>query len=307
MDEILDLVVVLVTYDSAEVLEGFLESLPAACGELRWKLAVADNASGDGSLDIVRSRFPEAVTVSTGGNVGYAAAINAAVAAAPASELLLVTNPDVRAPVGSVADLVERLEPGVGVLGPRIIGESGELALSIHRAPTVARALSDSLLGGERVRRWRGEVVNDPAEYERAADVDWLSGAFLVIPRRCHDQLRGWDPRFFLYSEETDFALRAGDAGWRVRFDPVCTIAHVGGDSDRSPWLYTILTVNRIRLVALRRGRVYGAGYAVAVLVGELLRSVRSREVSVHRTAARALLFPRRRPAQVRQRLSART
>ncbi len=302
----LDVAVILVTHDSAEVLPGFLESLAPACSGLRWQLVVADNASGDDSLGLVRDAFPDATIVETGGNPGYAAAIDAAVDAAPASAALLVTNPDIRAPEGAVGQLLGALRPGIGVVGPRIVGDDGSLALTIHRAPTVSRALSDAVLGGERARRWVGETVNDPGAYESAAEVDWLSGAFLAISRRCHDELGGWDPRFFLYSEETDFALRARDAGWRVRYEPSSTVVHVGGESTTSPWLYTILTVNRLRLASLRMGPLRRSAYTLVVALGELLRSFRSREPAVHRAALRSVLSPRRRPAQVRPRLDPR-
>lgn len=286
----LDVVVVVVTHNSAPVIGGLLDSLPTACEELRWSLVVADNASSDGSVELVRATHPEAVVVEMGRNAGYAAAINEAVAHAPASRAIVVTNPDVRAPAASVARLVERLEDGVGIVGPRIVDDLGGLDLSIHRAPTVSRAASDAVLGGGRVRRWPGETVNEPDAYDAAHDVDWLSGAFLVIDRRCHEQLGGWDPTFFLYSEETDFALRARDAGWRVRFDPVCTVTHLGGESGTSPALYALLTVNRVRLVRRRRGGVIATLFTAAVLAGELVRCVRSAHPEVHRAAVVALL-----------------
>jgi GT2 family glycosyltransferase/glycosyltransferase involved in cell wall biosynthesis len=292
----LDAVVVVVTHNSEPVLGGLIESLPAACDGLRWALVVVDNASSDGSVELVSRLVPEAVVVRMDSNAGYAAAINAGVARSPDSRAVVVTNPDVRAPAGSVASLVGRLGEGVGIIGPRIVDEHGALDLSIHRAPTVSRAASDAVLGGGPVRRWHGETVNEPSAYEAAYDVDWLSGAFLVIDRRCHDELGGWDPSFFLYSEETDFELRARDAGWRVRYDPVCTVTHLGGESGTSPALYSLLTVNRVRLVRRRRGRAVGASFAAAVLAGELVRCVRSAEPTVHRAAVAALVHGGRFP-----------
>lgn len=304
MEQQLDLAVILVTYNSSSVLEGFLESLPPACEGLSWRLVVADNASEDDSVDLVRAAVPDAIIVHTGGNLGYAAGINAAVDAAPPSNALLITNPDIRAPAGSVAPLVQRLSATVGIVGPRIVDESGTTSLSLHRAPTIMGALGDALLGAEGCRRWwPGEVVTDPRIYDTAIDVDWLSGAFMVVSRDCHDQIGGWDPRFFLYSEETDFQLRAADAGWRVRYDPVSTVTHLGGESDTSPTLYTMLAVNKVRLFAKRHGRALAALYAAVVVVSETVRSISSRQPAVHRAALAALVLPWRRPPQVRGRL----
>ena len=110
---------------------------------------VADNASTDGSLDLVRRRRPDARLIEVGRNLGYSAGINAAVAAAAPSDAVLILNPDVRLARGSVATLAAGLrEPGVGIAAPRVTGPDGALDHSLRRDPTVLRALGEALLGG---------------------------------------------------------------------------------------------------------------------------------------------------------------
>jgi GT2 family glycosyltransferase len=102
-----------------------------------------------------------------------------------------------------------------------------------------------------------------------------------------------WDESFLLYSEETDYALRAGDAGWSLWYDPSAVVEHIGGEAKTSPMLAALLTVNRVRLFRRRRGRVASAGFYLAVLLGEAMRAAAGRRTA--RASVVALLRPSRR------------
>ena len=139
----LDVAVILVTHDSAEVLPGFLESLAPACSGLRWQLVVADNASGDDSLGLVRDAFPDATIVETGRQPGLRRSDQRG-GRRGARECGRCSSPTPTSvpPRASVGQLLVALRPGIGIVGPRIVGDDGALALTIHRAPTrVACAL----------------------------------------------------------------------------------------------------------------------------------------------------------------------
>ncbi|HET9654075.1 MAG TPA: glycosyltransferase family 2 protein [Kineosporiaceae bacterium] len=287
--------VVVVTYNSAPLIPDLLKSLPAGLDGLDWRLVVADNDSADATVAVVRDLAPSASVVQLGRNAGYAAGINAGVARAGEFDAVLVLNPDVRLEPGCVAELVRALDlPGTGMAVPRLSDGDGTLILSRRREPSVPRAWADALLGAERVggRAWLGEVVTDPGEYTREAVTDWAEGSTLLIGRTGWDRCGPWDEGFFLYSEETDFALRLRDAGLVTRFVPSARAVHLEGDSGQSPGLWTLLMLNRVRLFAKRHGPLPTALYWSALVVREALRAALGKVTS--RAALPALLSPRR-------------
>lgn len=290
--------VVVVTYHSEPLLADLVASLRPGLAGVRWHLVVADNGSADGTVATLRRLAPEAVVVELGANRGYAAGINAAVAAAPPHTAVLVLNPDVRLGAGCGRALLTALRlPGTGVAVPRLVDGDGRLLPSMRREPSIVRILGDALLGARRVGRypWLGEVVTDPRRYQAPATTDWAEGAALLVSTECWRACAPWDESFFLYSEETDFALRARDAGFATRFTPDAQAVHLGGDSRRSPGLWALLSVNRVRLHRRRHGRLAAAGFWAALMLRELSRAAIGRRPS--RAAVRALLRPGRLPA----------
>lgn len=291
-----------VTYNSADVLPGLLEALPAAFGGAGpAELVVADNGSADGTLDVVARLAPAATVVALGRNAGYAAGINAGLQAAAPSDAVLVLNPDTRPRPGSIAPLAHALDHDrVGIAVPRLLAPDGVTAPSLRRDPTVLRALGEAVLGGRRAGRFAalGEVVWDPHRYERQGPVDWATGAAWLVSSRCLEEVGPWDESFFLYSEETDFALRARAAGWRVWYVPEALVEHIGGDAPTSPALWALLTANRVRLYARAHGRLRGAAFRAAVTLGAALRAARGSRTN--RAALRALV-PGRGPPDARK------
>lgn len=292
--DLLELVIVVVTWNSAEHVAALLHSLPdAVAGVDSWGLFVADNGSTDGTCDLVRRLAPQATVVPVGRNAGFAAGINAATAAARPSRAVLLLNPDVRLRPGSVRQLLDTLAlPSTGIAVPRLVDADGELAPSLRREPTLLRIVGEALLGGDRAGRFHrlGEVVTDHRRYDRPTTADWATGAVMLVSRACLEALGGFDESFFLYSEETDFALRARDAGFRLRYAPDAVAVHEGGESNTSPRLYALLTANRVRLYGRRHGRLATTAFWAALLIGEAARAVAGRATS--RAAVKALLRP---------------
>jgi GT2 family glycosyltransferase/glycosyltransferase involved in cell wall biosynthesis len=291
--------VVVVTYQSARVVGECLDGLAqerAAVDEL--ELLVVDNDSSDGTEDRVRRAYPGAQVIPMGRNAGYAAAINAGVAKRRGNGPVLVLNPDVRLQPGCLAAMLRALdEPGVGIVAPRLLDADGQQLHSLRREPSVRRALGKAVLGAraDRFPAW-SEVVRDPATAGAAA---WATGAALLLSPACLAAVGAWDESFFLYSEETDFCLRAGDLGHRLAFVPDAVAVHLGGESGTNPALWSMLAVNRVRLARGRLGPVRGAAYAASTVLNEALRSAVGRPTS--RAALRALLSPAARPAPLRE------
>lgn len=291
---------VVVTYNSATLLPGLLESLPAACaGVPEVDVVVADNASTDGTLDLLRGR-DDVVAVPVGRNAGYAAGINAGVSAVAPLGAVLVLNPDIRLAPGSVRRLLDATRPGpVGITVPRLVDEAGNTMLSLRRDPSVTRVIGETLLGGERSGRipWLGELVADRARYDQPGAVDWATGAAMLITKECRDAVGEWDESFFLYSEETDYSIRARRAGFRVEYVPDALAVHIGGELEVSPRLWTICVLNKVRLYARDHGPVRSAAFRAAIVFNEATRAAAGRERS--RAALRALLHPNRRPPEI--------
>jgi GT2 family glycosyltransferase len=297
-EEVVGLVVV--TYQSAAVLPGFLASLPGACVGQAVRVVAVDNASTDGGPDLIRRELPSAEVVELGANLGYAAGLNAGRRALGPVSSVLVLNPDVRMRPGLIAGLRAALaEPGTGLAVPRLVDGAGALAPTLRREPTVLRAWGEALLGGTRAGRVPalGELVTDPAVYDRPARADWATGAAMLISAACWDALGGWDESFFLYSEETDFALRARDAGYRLRYVPDAVAEHLGGEAKVDAGLHALLVRNRVTLCRKRHGRIRAAAFAAAVVVNEALRAPRR---PASRRALRGLLTGRGLPGPSR-------
>ena len=306
MTELVDVAVIVVTYNSGTLIEDLVASLPSGLAGLTWHLVIADNDSSDDTVMRIRAAAPDATVVETGRNGGYAAGINAGLEVAPPHRAALILNPDVRLTAGAGATLLAAFsDRTVGIVAPLLIDANGELIASQRREPTVLRAWADALVGASRAGRFPrlGEVVTDPKLYRSATDTDWAEGSTLLIRSECLQACGPWDESFFLYSEETEYALRARDAGFRTRFVPEAKAIHLEGGSN--PQLCALLVVNRVRFFRRRHGRVASAAFWAALVAREgsraLLGSANSRE-SVEALTDRARLRETPGPHSIRRR-----
>jgi GT2 family glycosyltransferase len=282
--------VVVVAHDSAAIIGDCLESV-AADAPPDTSVVVVDNASNDGTPDAARAAMPPAEICETGRNAGFAGGINAGLARVAEADEVLILNPDVRLGGGAIAALQAALRvPGTGIAVPRILDEHGDMQWSLRRRPTLLRAVGEAVLGGARAGRIPafGELVADHEAYERTAVADWATGAAMLLSRACIEAVGPWDESFFLYSEETEFALRAADAGFALRYTPDATVIHLGGESTTSPELYRLMTANRLALYRRRHSRTAAAAFRAALIVNESLRAPRG---PTHRAALRTLVF----------------
>ncbi|MGY4648093.1 glycosyltransferase family 2 protein [Mycobacterium sp. URHB0021] len=290
--------VVIVTYNSADVIGDCLTSLAEQETPLA-AIVVADNASKDGTVDIAKNfaGLPVQV-VELGRNAGYAAGLNAGIAVLELIRLdaILVLNADCRVLPGSLAVLASSLrDPGRGIIVPRLVQPDGFMQRTLHRTPTVGRALVAAMLPGELAGRLGsiGELITDLETYERPGTTAWATGAAMLLSVPALREVGPWDESFLLYSEETEYCLRAADEGWCTWYEPKAVFEHVGGASDTNPALASLLTVNKVRLFRRRHSRLRSAAYFAAVAVGEGLRAAAGRRTS--RASFLALVRPSRR------------
>ena len=194
----------------------------------------------------------------------------------------------------SVIPLLETLRrPNTGIVAPQILSPSGTLELSLRRNPTLLRAL-----GLTRTRLPAlSEYVSEAEAYDLPHEVDWALGAVLLISRTCFDALGGWDESYFLYSEETDFSLRARDIGLITRYEPRSKAIHIGGQSGRNDKTHAMQIINRVRLYRRRNSALRSWGYFWLTVASEFSWILRGHRQS--RYSVIALLRPSLRPSEL--------
>ena len=298
--------VVVVTYNSADELCGCLEALRdgGADGVELTDVVVVDNASDDASTEIAKAfdGLPISV-VHLIENVGYSAGLNAGVAALRnrPPDAVMVLNPDCRLRRGSLAILTGALQvPGRGIVAPLLLNPDGTLQPTLRRRPTIPGVFAESILGGRLANRFGlGELVFSEGPHERPGPVPWACGAALLMAWPLLDQVGPWDESFLLYSEETEYLLRAADHGWTTWYEPAAVIEHKGGESGTRPSLAALMTVNRVKLFKERYGVTRGRVYAAGLVLGMAVRAALGQRTA--RASLAALLFPSRRITSLAQ------
>jgi len=273
-DEYADVVVCVVTYNSREAVAPLIGGLRREAQDLRLRVVVADNASSDGTLEALAGE-PGVIAFGTGGNLGYAAALNAAAALAGNSGAVLVLNPDLVVEPGSIRALHQRLRRSrAGAVVPRLLNSDGSLYQSLRREPSVAAAFGDALFGARFPARpgWLAETDYDAESYEHPHRIDWATGAALMVRTDLAERLGPWDERFFLYSEEVDYFRRIREAGESAWYEPSAHMVHHMGGSGTSTELAALMAVNRIRYVRKYHDARYAAWFGRAVALNEALR-----------------------------------
>jgi N-acetylglucosaminyl-diphospho-decaprenol L-rhamnosyltransferase len=291
--------IIIVTYNSANVLPGLLDSLPAGLeGVKTFETIIVDNDSHDNSAEIALAHPLRPRVIRMGRNAGYAAAINAGAATVSPDANLLILNPDLRLHPGAGSLLVDRLrDSSVGVAVPRILNGDGTLSWSIRREPSVVTAWADAIVGGTLAGRiGMGEMVGGPAVYDRESLIDWATGAVLAVSSRVRGIVGDWDETFFLYMEEVDYMRRVRECGFSVAYVPQAKAMHIGGEYRENPFLYGLLSANRIRYHRRHHGPISTAAFRLSVILGEGIRAVRG--PPGHRAAVRAALRPWKLPAE---------
>ena len=226
----MDVTVGIVSWQTAELLDRCLAALPGALGSLAAEVVVVDNASTDGSADVARRHG--ARVIENGENVGYARAMNQALASADAP-FLIALNPDTVARPGSLERLVAllRVEPTVGLAVPRLLNPDGSLQPSVHRFPSIRTALVMGLVPLP-IRPGpigRSFWLEGYAPHDRQQPIDWAIGAAHAIRRSSlPNPDHVYRERTFMYAEDMDLCWSLRREGWAVVLEPAAEIVHIG-------------------------------------------------------------------------------
>jgi GT2 family glycosyltransferase len=268
-----ELSVVVVTFRSRDVVAACLESLQDPSPRA---IVVVDNASDDGTADVVRERFPSARILELERNVGFGAAANAGIEIVE-TPYALVLNPDA-GPIGdALSSLVEcaSAHPNAAIVAPALVDEAGQAQPSRIGYPTA---------------RWTGSpaVTSFPQRRPGGGDRGFAVGAALLFRCDAFRLVGGFDPDYFLFYEEVDLCLRLEQAGWTIVSCPDATFRHAGGASTRRNWpeSYRRQLAGHLRFIRKHHGEA---------------AAERSRRILVAAVALRALLARGEQRAAARQ------
>jgi GT2 family glycosyltransferase len=217
----------IISYNTREHLRACLQSIEPGC---RPGVLVVDNASSDGSPEMVRSEFPEVSLLANEHNPGYGAAANQAIYACNAHYVLLL-NSDTRLQPRVEEKLFDYLEHNrqAAIVGPRLLNADGSLQISTFPFPTPFATLVRETVAGRVLGAtpWVKERYLPTWSHDRPRPVPWVMGAAMAIRKSAFREVGGFDESFFMYYEEIDLCYRAWQSGWEVHFAPVSEVVHI--------------------------------------------------------------------------------
>jgi hypothetical protein len=220
--------VIIVSWNTRDQLCDCLDSIFCGRPDFELDVIVVDNASDDGSREMVRREFPRVRLIENKENAGFAAACNRGADSA-AGRFLLFLNPDTLVQPGTLAGALAFMEghPEAGIMGCRTLNPDGSLQASAFAFPTPLRAFA-VVTGLNRFLK-----LSSFTDHSVLSTPDYVQGSFLMIGKKLFDDCGRFDDRFFLYAEEVDLCLRVRAAGFKTYYFPGVAITHRGGGSSR--------------------------------------------------------------------------
>ena len=267
--------VIIVNYQVRDLLHRCLFSVAAQRG-VEVETWVVDNASSDGSADMVAAEFPAVRLIRNAANVGFATANNQALAPA-GGDVLLLLNPDTELPDGALAELVRvfKRHPSAGCVGFSLVDGAGAPQPWCHALPGVLNQAAEAL-GVHKLLFPLGYGTPTQAPLPRSGEgpVDWVSGACFAISRRAYAAVGGLNQELFLYGEEPDWCWRARRAGFATMGSSAMKVIHHGGASSEGAHGPLFVKNLEARLAFMRNHRsAFATALAREVItVGALLR-----------------------------------
>jgi GT2 family glycosyltransferase len=268
-----DVSVVIVSWNVREFLRRCIQSILSTRNEAAVEIVVVDNASTDGSSEMVHVEFPEAILISNASNVGFGPANNIGLAIARGRYVFFL-NPDTVLRQGALTKMIEFLdsEPDFDMVGPRLVGSDGTVqpacartlptvtlelfgALYLHRLPFIGRRLNNRLIS--------------PYDLGQEQEVDAISGAAIFARREILAQLGGFDESFLHTAEDMDLCLRLRQSGSRIFFLANSDVLHYGGQSrDLAPVRTGVLAfISMGEFFHRSRGQLHALMYRLIVRV----------------------------------------
>jgi len=263
----LDLSIIIVNWNTRDITRDCLRSIGEHVSGLTYEVIVVDNASGDGSAEMIRAEFPAVRLIANDTNLGFGRANNQAMRVARGDFFFLLNSDTV-----IFDDAVQRLvnfiadDPQVGIAGCKLLFEDRTLQGSCSRFPSIRCALLEDLMLYKLLpRRLQGELLlGGYWPHDRARDVDAVWGAAMILRRQVFEQTGGFDERIFMYGEDLEWCMRVRDHGWRIAFTPEAAIIHLNHKSSEQKYGDERIDLCHKRAYEIYRRR---AGFAAMTLM----------------------------------------
>ncbi|MCX6346035.1 MAG: glycosyltransferase family 2 protein [Armatimonadetes bacterium] len=237
----LDVTVSIVNWNTKDELFDCLKTVLDQNGSVSIEVIVVDNASSDGSAEHIEAQYGDRVQlIKNSKNLGFGMAHNQSISRSNGRYVMLL-NPDCRLlepdVLGKMAAYFDA-QPNIGMMGPKIMNLDNTLQYSARHYPNMIAGIFRHTFFGKlfpKNRFVRNYLMTDWA-HDQVTDIDWLSGAALMVRRETFKQIGLLDERFFMYCEDVDWCRRAHTGGWRVVYFPMTSISHrIGAASDKNP------------------------------------------------------------------------
>ena len=232
-----DLSIIIINYNVKEFLLNLLDSLRKAVKNISTEIIIVDNASDDGSVEILREKFPNIKLIANKKNVGFGSANNQALQVAKGKYFLLI-NPDAIVREDTLVKMLEFFDktPQVGIAGCKVLNPDGSLQLACRRgfpgpwtSFTKVMGLSKLFPKSRLFARYNLTYLNENQTYE----VDAISGAFMMMRKEVYEKIGGFDQQYFMYGEDLDLCYRVQKSGYKVYYVHNTEIIHYKGESTK--------------------------------------------------------------------------
>jgi len=242
--------IIIVNYNTKDLLKNCIDSITASSPKFAYEIIVIDNASSDGSREVINS-YPDIKKIFNKDNVGFARANNIGIKIASGEYLLLLNSDTVVLP-GVIDKMVEYMDKNsdVGILGPKLIGENGEtIQMSWEFQPTIFLECIKKILSPQNIKKY--SLIRHIVGFlqRKIRKVRVITGASMLVRKKVFEQVGLLDERFFLYFEETDFCKRVHNSGWKIIFYPGVKIIHLLGQS--------VSKIKRESQIEYRKSQIY--------------------------------------------------
>ena len=237
-----DIAVIIVNWNARQDLRQCLQSLFAAPAKASFAVWVVDNASTDGSAEMVAREFPSAHLRVNTENLGFSKANNQAITEALAdtnTRSVFLLNSDAAVHAGALDALVAWVDanPNAGIVGPKVLNPDGTLQLSCRRFPSLGAGFFRNTYLGRLFphNKFAKDYLMQDFDHAHTLPVDWVSGCAMLLRRDLIEKIGALDERFYMYCEDVDICQRAWDAGREVVYFPEAVVTHaIGRSSDKN-------------------------------------------------------------------------
>ncbi|OPJ65044.1 glycosyltransferase family 2 protein [Clostridium oryzae] len=276
----MELSIIIVNWNGKKLMGQCIQSIKNSISSINYEIIVVDNGSSDGSVEYLEVNFKDVLIIKNDKNYGFAHANNQGMERAE-GEYLLLLNSDTIVQKNAIEKCIGRIkrDSRIGVLGCRLLNQDGSLQPSCYNF----NSLKNSILFKTRLinfipkeERYKYEVRIKSFDYVSELEVNYVCGAFMMMPRSLVEKIGKLDESFFMYAEEADFCKRAKKCGYKILFYPEAEIIHLGGGSSKTINEITEKRriVSRLKFIKKHNGNTYYSIYRVMSLADAMMKAI---------------------------------